>query len=547
MSTKKTTDENATSTQTLDPQYSALVYGNVANTEAQAAQPYQPYTGAKVAAFTPAQVQAQNMFTGIGTGNIGQPALDAATAAATKVATYQPTMVAAPVATSTGYQPATSAATNATTSLFNPASAAAVSTASPTDATAASVDRNSIANVNAGLLAGTDLTPYMDPYLSDVVGTTQDALNRQRQIELTQNAGKATLAHGFGGTGAATLDAQTNLNSDQTLASTVATLMSQGYTQAQAQAVADINRKLSADTTNQGVDLNVATTNTGNQQQTNLANAAAGTNTSIFNATSANDAAQSQAARDQAATAANAGAQNQTSIFNAGQQTATDATNAQAKNAASAFGATAANAAQISNANNALTAALANQGAIQAGANIQLQGANALGALSTEQLTDAITKAGLVDAVGQSQQQQQQAALDWAYQNNYIAPQEYQQRMDTLVNQSLGLVPATGTTTSSGTTTTTQPIGLGGILGGVGSILSGVGAVSDERLKEDVTTAGFDGKGRRWVDFKYTADPAGVVHRGVIAQEIEATDPQAVNDTLFGFKTVDYGKLDEAA
>lgn len=533
MSTKSTTQQKATSTQTLDPKYSNLVYGNVANTEAQQATPYQPYTGQMVADFTPAQTQAQSLFTGIANDNVGQTQLDAATAAAQKVAAYKPVTVSGPQATSQGYTAATSTPGHATTSLFTGATASPLTTADPS-----LINRGDISNLTAGQLSNTDLSPYLNPYINDVVNTTQDVLNRQRLIEQTQNAGAATKAHAFGGTGAATMNAQTNLNSDQTLASTVAQLMSQGFTQAQAMAVADSNRKLTADTSNQAVDLSVAGTNAGNTQAA-----------SIFNATSANDAAQQQAAREQAAAAGNAAAQNAGSIFNAGQDTQASEANAGRKDSASQFTASAANATQLANANNTLTAALANQGAIQAGANINLQGANALGALSTQNLTDAITRAGLVDAVGLTQQQQQQAALQWAYTNNYVNAQEYQTRMDQLVNQSLGLVPATGTTSSTGTATTTQPVGIGSILGGLGAITQGIGTAvaSDERLKENVETVGYDEKGRRWVDFKYLNDPEGEVHRGVIAQEVEQTDPGAVSENLFGFKMVDYAALKEAA
>jgi hypothetical protein len=68
-------------------------------------------------------------------------------------------------------------------------------------------------------------------------------------------------------------------------------------------------------------------------------------------------------------------------------------------------------------------------------------------------------------------------------------------------------------------------------------------AFSDRALKTDIRTIRHDGKGRRWVAFRYLWDAPGTIREGVIAQEIERTDPQAVADTPFG-KMVDYSKLE---
>lgn len=104
------------------------------------------------------------------------------------------------------------------------------------------------------------------------------------------------------------------------------------------------------------------------------------------------------------------------------------------------------------------------------------------------------------------------------------------------------------------TTTKSDPMGAAaGILGGLGGLAMGLGtgglgfapfaAASDERLKNDIETEGYDANGRRWVRFKYKADPKREDYLGVIAQEVEKTDPEAVLTNGLGLKFVDYGKL----
>lgn len=79
---------------------------------------------------------------------------------------------------------------------------------------------------------------------------------------------------------------------------------------------------------------------------------------------------------------------------------------------------------------------------------------------------------------------------------------------------------------------------LGGIVGGVLSIFS------DERLKRDVTLIGQDASGRNWYHYNYKWDSANAFpRRGVIAQEILRSDPDAVTEGPFGFLMVDYSKL----
>lgn len=97
----------------------------------------------------------------------------------------------------------------------------------------------------------------------------------------------------------------------------------------------------------------------------------------------------------------------------------------------------------------------------------------------------------------------------------------------------------TGTSKTSDSLLGTLKQGLG-LYSDAASILK----FSDGRLKRDVETAGRDAEGRRWVDFRYLWDaPDAPKRRGVIAQEMRETDPEAVGRHPSGFLTVDYAKL----
>jgi hypothetical protein len=80
--------------------------------------------------------------------------------------------------------------------------------------------------------------------------------------------------------------------------------------------------------------------------------------------------------------------------------------------------------------------------------------------------------------------------------------------------------------------------GGGGILGG---ILGGIGlALSDRRLKTDITPIGMADSGLPLSMFRYLGDP--VPRIGLMADEVEKLRPEAVRDGPLGFKMVDYGR-----
>jgi hypothetical protein len=199
------------------------------------------------------------------------------------------------------------------------------------------------------------------------------------------------------------------------------------------------------------------------------------------------------------------------------------------------------------NATGAYNASVANVANDLSGANLRLNAGNSLANLSDAQLRDALTRAGVIEGVGAEQQALQQAQDDAAYQE-FLRQLSYPYETQNLLNSSLGMYPVQATTTN----TTTKSPGAMGILGGILGGAQTAGALgwqpfSDERTKENIRTESYDHKGRRWVTFNYKWDDPAEKRRGVIAQEILSTDPDAVSvDPATGFYRVDYSKLEAA-
>lgn len=112
----------------------------------------------------------------------------------------------------------------------------------------------------------------------------------------------------------------------------------------------------------------------------------------------------------------------------------------------------------------------------------------------------------------------------------------------------LGGSTVNGLTTTTGSGTTTEDPGLMAKVGqAVQTAAQAAALASDERLKTDIQTLGFDDSGRRWVSWRYLWDADDARHAGVIAQEILASDPAAVVPGPMGFHYVDYSKLERPA
>jgi hypothetical protein len=197
-------DTSGSSTNTLDPQFSNTVYGNLARAQGLADTPFQPYSGERVAPFTPTQLQAQGAFTGIGQGGIGSGPLQTGIDVATGVGRYQPQTVAA--------QP----------------------------------------------LTGVDLSGYMNPYSRQVIDATLADIGRQRQIQATNDASAATKAGAFGGSRSAVLQSLDDEAFARQAASAAANLNQQNFAQAQAAAQNDLARQFAASQANQNAGLQAA-------------------------------------------------------------------------------------------------------------------------------------------------------------------------------------------------------------------------------------------------------------------------------------------------
>jgi hypothetical protein len=235
--------------------------------------------------------------------------------------------------------------------------------------------------------------------------------------------------------------------------------------------------------------------------------------------------ADSDANRGTSVNLANAGADNSMSALNAQLAQQTALSNQGAANQAGQFGAQAGN-----------TTSMFNAGQGDNAAARQLQGSQVLGGLGQYGL------GGMMDAGGVQQ------GLAQMYAGAPLAVQ--QQLAGMFGSLPLGLFngqsqTGTGTSNATMTGTSTQSGGLMDTIGKVAQIGATVAPMfSDERLKVDVRPAGQDGRGRDWYDYRYAWDAPDVTRRGVMAQQILATDPQAVSTHESGFLMVDYSKLE---
>lgn len=84
----------------------------------------------------------------------------------------------------------------------------------------------------------------------------------------------------------------------------------------------------------------------------------------------------------------------------------------------------------------------------------------------------------------------------------------------------------------------------GNVASGIGSALGGLAMFSDVHLKEGIEPVGELYDGTNIYRYRYKGDP--MMRIGVMAQEVEKTNPDAVID-IGGYKAVDYGKATQYA
>jgi hypothetical protein len=226
------------SSNTVDPQLMALYQQNYARASQIADTPFQPYTGERVAGFTPTQIQGQNALLSAASDPSALNAIRGAQSSVSGLMNYQMPTIAAP-------------------SQVAPVS------------------------VTPGQLSQADLSPYLNPYTDDVVNSALADLQHARQVQGVADNASATAAHAFGGTRQAVLDANTTNDYLRNVASTTAGLRQSAYQNAQQAALSDIGNRLSADQFNTTNRLNADQFNaTGayNAAAANAANSLAGAN-----------------------------------------------------------------------------------------------------------------------------------------------------------------------------------------------------------------------------------------------------------------------------
>ena len=99
-------------------------------------------------------------------------------------------------------------------------------------------------SVQAGQLASTDLTPYLNPYTQDVINATMPLIDQQRMQALNQIGDQAVKTGSFGGSRQGVSEGVTNAQSALQAGQLGAQLNQQNFLQGQAAAQSDIDRKL---------------------------------------------------------------------------------------------------------------------------------------------------------------------------------------------------------------------------------------------------------------------------------------------------------------
>lgn len=127
-------------------------------------------------------------------------------------------------------------------------------------------------DVIAGMLANTDLSKYMNPYIDNVESKAMDSLERQRMQATNANSGAAAAAKAFGGSRHGITDAVTNAEAAREAGILSANLRKEGFDTAAGLATSDINRRLSTDLANRDSTLSAQTGNRNAAMQADLAN-----------------------------------------------------------------------------------------------------------------------------------------------------------------------------------------------------------------------------------------------------------------------------------
>ncbi|MCA0856154.1 tail fiber domain-containing protein [Phaeobacter italicus] len=338
----------------------------------------------------------------------------------------------------------------------------------------------------AGQIAQTDLSPYMNQHQGQVINNALSDMDRARQMAQNDAGAQATAAGAFGGSRHALVEAENNRNFAEQAARMAAEQRAAGFDRAQSAAQSDISAQM------QG-------------QQLRNASAQANAGIGIQNAQRWDQMRQQNVQNDlQARQIGNQAAsiggsqrlqqaqdRNQNRQFNAGQQMADRGMDLQAA------GQLAGQAGQAFNQQNQISSQMMQNGAMQ------------------QALQQQLINAGKGQFAG------------WMG-----APQS-----------ALNLpLMAVGAAPNVGTQTTTQSGGGPGLMDALGFGASLLPFLSDRRAKEDIRRVGQTDSGLPIYVYRYKG--GDTFHMGVMAQEVEAVQPEAVVERPDGLKAVRYDLIE---
>lgn len=218
---------------TIDPQLMGLYNKNYDTASQVADTPFTPYTGERVASFSPTQQQGQAGILAAANNPTATNNLNTATNNVGGLLNYQPQQISAPT----------------------------------------QVNANPI---TAGQLSRTDLAPYMNPFQSQVIDASIAQNGYARDQQGVKDNAAATAAHAFGGSRQGVQAAETTAGYDRNSQQNIAELNSANFGQARQGAQYDIGNRLSADQFNSGQQFNADQFNATGGYNANVANAANG-------------------------------------------------------------------------------------------------------------------------------------------------------------------------------------------------------------------------------------------------------------------------------
>lgn len=397
-----TSSTNAKTTYTPNPATTQFYDPTFQQASSDFNQPVQAYSGELYPGMTAAQTEAGSLVAGdLGLGS--QPVSDAI-GAVQGLTNVQAPQVQAPTVQGANLGPAAQAgSTGYSASLIDPTGAGAAALTA-----GAAIDPSMLQQVSSQSLPSTDLSAYMNPYLSSVIDPALQQMEQQRQQAIAQTQGQATQAGAFGGSREGVADAQTNQYWGQLEAQEIGNLENSGYQQATANAESDAARGLQAGEANQSTALSAGATDAGLLAGANASNASNLNAMAEFNANQGLQGLLADQSAGDAAAQFGAGAANTADLSNAAQA------NAMAQALAGYQEQTG-----LAQAGYDMGAQTANQNAYLSSAGLDLNAASQLGQLGQLQQTMGLTGANALNAYG-TEQQQTQAAQDQASYQDFL-------------------------------------------------------------------------------------------------------------------------------